>query len=100
MAATLPKHVLVCPSGREAVSVAVTQAAQTRRCVLWLDDLERFLGSGGLTAAQLGRSIIGAGHHRVILATLRAAEEARLADAAADTNDGARDAGSTGSRST
>ena len=92
MAATLPKHVLVCPSGREAVSVAVTQAAQTRRCVLWLDDLERFLGSGGLTAAQLGRLIIGAGHHRVILATLRAAEEARLADAAADTDDGARDA--------
>jgi hypothetical protein len=92
MAATLPKHVLVCPSSREAVSVAVTQAAQARRCVLWLDDLERFLGSGGLTAAQLGRLIIGAGHHRVILATLRAAEEARLADAAADADDGARDA--------
>jgi tetratricopeptide (TPR) repeat protein len=92
MAATLPKHVLVCPSSREAVSVAVTQAAQARRCVLWLDDLERFLGSGGLTAAQLGRLIIGAGHHRVILATLRAVEEARLADAVADADDGARDA--------
>jgi hypothetical protein len=70
MAATLPKHVLVCPSSRESVSVAVTQAAQARRCVLWLDDLERFLGSGGLTAAQLGRLIIGAGQQRVILATL------------------------------
>jgi len=92
MAATLPRHVLVCPSSREAVSVAVTQAAQARRCVLWLDDLERFLGSGGLTAAQLGRLIIGAGNHRVILATLRAAEEARLADAAADADDGVRDA--------
>ena len=92
MAATLPKHVLVCPSSRESVSVAVTQAAQARRCVLWLDDLERFLGSGGLTAAQLGRLIIGAGQHRVILATLRAAEEARLADAAADADDGVRDA--------
>src|ERR1700722_16314322 len=92
MAATLPKNVLVCPSGREAGSVAVTQAAQTRRCVLWLDDLERFLGSGGLTAAQLGRLIIGAGHHRVILATLRAVEEARLADAAADADEGARNA--------
>jgi tetratricopeptide (TPR) repeat protein len=92
MAATLPKHVLVCPSSREAVSVAVTQAAQAPRCVLWLDDLERFLGSGGLTAAQLGRLIIGSGHHRVILATLRAAEEARLADAVADADDGVRDA--------
>jgi hypothetical protein len=92
MAATLPKHVLVCPSSRESVSVAVTQAAQARRCVLWLDDLERFLGSGGLTAAQLGRLIIGAGQNRVILATLRAAEEARLADAAADADDGVRDA--------
>jgi hypothetical protein len=92
MAATLPRHVLVCPSSREAVSVAVTQAAQARRCVLWLDDLERFLGSGGLTAAQLGRLIIGGGHRRVILATLRAVEEARLADAAADADDGVRDA--------
>src|SRR3984957_16390183 len=92
MAATLPKHVLVCPSGRAAGSVEAVQAASSRPCVLWLDDLERFLGSGGLTAAQLGRLIIGAGHHRVILATLRAAEEARLADAAADADDGARDA--------
>jgi hypothetical protein len=70
----------------------VTQAAQLRRCVLWLDDLERFLGSDGLTAAQLGRLTIGPGHHRVILATLRAVEEARLTDAAADGDDGARDA--------
>ena len=83
MAATLPGHLLVCPSGRDAVAVAVTRAAQARRCVLWLDDLERYLGSGGLTAAQVGRLIIGNDHHRVIIATLRAAEEARLTAAAA-----------------
>ena len=76
--ATLAGHVLICPSGRDAIVAAVDRAAQERRCVLWLDDLERYLGAGGLTAALLGRMITGEGHHRVIVATIRAAEEARL----------------------
>ena len=76
--ATLPGHVLICPSGREAIGEAVDRAAQARRCVLWLDDLERYLGAGGLTAAQLGRLLTGEGHHRVIVATIRSAERARL----------------------
>ena len=75
---TLAGHVLICPSGRDAIAVAVDRAAQERRCVLWLDDLERYLGAGGLTAAQLGRLLTGEGHHRVIVATIRAAEQARI----------------------
>ncbi len=82
---TLTGHVLICPSGRDAIAVAVDRAAQARRCVLWLDDLERYLGVGGLTAAQLGRLLTGEGHHRVIVATNRPAEQARLtADATSD----------------
>jgi tetratricopeptide (TPR) repeat protein/membrane protein YdbS with pleckstrin-like domain len=82
---TLGGHVLICPSGREAIAVAVDRAAQERQCVLWLDDLERYLGAGGLTAAQLGRLLSGEGHHRVIVASIRAAEQARItADAAGD----------------
>jgi hypothetical protein len=75
---TLPGHVLICPANREALGVAVDRAAAERRCVLWLDDLERYLGAGGLTPEQLGRLLTGSGHHRVVVATIRAAEQARI----------------------
>jgi hypothetical protein len=77
-AATLPGHLLVYPAGRDAVAVAVTRVAQARQSVLWLDDLERYLGTGGLTSVQVGRLITGTGGHRVVIATLRAAEQARI----------------------
>jgi hypothetical protein len=76
--AALPDHVLVVPQSREFVSVAVDKAAGTRRCVLWLDDLENYLGSEGLTREGVARVVTGKRSHRVIVATLRAAEEALL----------------------
>jgi len=75
---TLPGHVLICPGSREALGVAVDRAAAERRCVLWLDDLERYLGADGLTPEHLGRLLAGSGHHRVVVATIRAAEQARI----------------------
>ena len=78
VAALLPGHVLICPVNREALGVAVKRAAAERRCVLWLDDLERYLGAGGLTPEDLARLLTGSGHHRVVVATIRAAEEARI----------------------
>ena len=78
MTATLADHQLICPGDRAALAVAVTRAAQARRCVLWLDDLERFLGIGGLNAARLARLLTANEAHRVIIATMRAAEQARL----------------------
>jgi tetratricopeptide (TPR) repeat protein len=76
--ATLPDHSLIAPDGMDAIPDAVSQAADERRCVLWLDDLERFLGPGGITAADLARLLSDTGQHRVIVATIRAAEQARL----------------------
>jgi tetratricopeptide (TPR) repeat protein len=76
--ATLPEHVLIAPVGQEAVRAAVVAASAARRCVLWLDDAETHLGSGGLRRNDVLRLLGGTGHHRVIVATLRAAEEARL----------------------
>jgi tetratricopeptide (TPR) repeat protein len=82
---TLASHLLIRPSGRDFVATAVDRAARERRCVLWLDDLERYLGAGGLTAFQVGRLLTGDGHHRVIMATIRAAERTRMtADAPGD----------------
>ncbi len=78
MTAMLPGYQLIRPMNREAVAVAVTRAAQTPQCVLWLDDLEGYLGTGGLTATQLGRLVIGDGHDHVIIATLRTYERALI----------------------
>jgi tetratricopeptide (TPR) repeat protein len=76
--AVLPDHVLVVPESREGVAVAVKKAAGIRRCVLWLNDLEGYLGTGGLTRKHITELLAGDDHHRVIVATLRAAEEDRL----------------------
>jgi tetratricopeptide (TPR) repeat protein len=80
MAVTLAEHVLIAPSDRGTLSVAVAKAAETKMCVLWLNDLENFLGGGaGLSRTQVTKLVSGDGHHRVILSTLRAAEERRFA---------------------
>lgn len=78
MTATLADHVLVCPAERDAIATAVSRAAQARRCVLWLDDLERFLGIGGLNVSLLARLVTADKGHQVILATMRSAERARI----------------------
>ena len=85
---TLGDHVLVVPRSREALTVAVDQAAKTRRCVLWLDDIERYLGPGGLSPADVARVLAGARSHRVIVATLRSAEETLLTDKVGDDEGG------------
>ena len=76
--AVLPDHLLIVPDGRDGVVAAVAEALTLRRCVLWLDDLERFIGAGALSAKHVSEVLVGGGHHRVIVATLRAVEEDRL----------------------
>jgi tetratricopeptide (TPR) repeat protein len=83
VAAVLPDHVLVAPQNRSAVANAVSAAESTRRCVLWLDDLENYIGAGGLTRAGIARVMAGRRVHRVIVATLRATEEILLTSDAA-----------------
>jgi tetratricopeptide (TPR) repeat protein len=82
--ATVPDHLLLAPASREALPAAVARMAREHRCVLWLDNLERFLGTGGLTRTGIARLLAGAGHHRLIVATLRAGEMERYADLSAD----------------
>lgn len=75
--AVLPDHRLVEPGGVDDVRAAVDTVIATRRVVLWLDDLERYLGRAGLTGV-LVRSVLAAdGGDRHIVATLRAEEYAR-----------------------
>ena len=64
------------PDDRSSLLAAKTAAVQQGHCVVWLDDLERYLGAGGLTAHSL-RQIIHAGRDVVVVGTIRAHESAR-----------------------
>jgi hypothetical protein len=74
MRASLPHHVCVVPAAPQALADAVKEARASRPAVLWLDDLERFLGSDALASAGLAELLDGDGV--VVVATLRAHERA------------------------
>jgi eukaryotic-like serine/threonine-protein kinase len=78
MRSELRRYRVVQPTRRDGVMAAAARAAATPRTVLWLDDLERFLGSGGLTGAA-AREVLGArGDARLIVATMRSEEYAKF----------------------
>ncbi|MEV6676534.1 tetratricopeptide repeat protein [Streptomyces erythrochromogenes] len=76
--ALFPGHAFVRPLGRAALPRALRVAATRRRAVLWLDDLEEFLGAGGLTTAMLAAMSAPAPGRRVVLATMRTQEFRRF----------------------
>ena len=80
MRATVPDHLLLMPANREALPTALSRMLRESRCILWLDDVERFLGSGGLTRTGITQILAPRGHGRIILGTMRAAELARYVD--------------------
>ncbi|MDQ3765474.1 MAG: hypothetical protein M3460_29740 [Actinomycetota bacterium] len=77
MRALLPNHRLIEPIGREAIGIAVETVMANPRCVLCLDDLERFLGAGGLTGVAVDKVLAASGGDRFLLATMRAEEHAK-----------------------
>ncbi|MFG2043857.1 tetratricopeptide repeat protein [Dactylosporangium sp. NPDC048998] len=77
MRRTLPGHVCVDPRGPDGLAAAVTAARRHRPSVLWLDDLERYLGQGGLTQTVVG-DLLDVPGDVVILATIRAHERDAL----------------------
>jgi eukaryotic-like serine/threonine-protein kinase len=74
----LPGHRLVQPASRSEVQSAAGCVAATPQTVLWLDDLERFLGSGGLTGAEIHEILMSPGEDRYIVATMRSEEYAKF----------------------
>ncbi|GAA0900060.1 hypothetical protein Vau01_110530 [Virgisporangium aurantiacum] len=69
---------LVEPLVRAGVPAAVQLVVGAGRCVLWLDDVERFLGENGLGRHHLD-AIRNAGGERYVVATIRAEEYVRFA---------------------
>lgn len=70
---------LAVPSGRRALPVVVASLADAVNSVLWLDDLERFIGPGGITPAMVADLIAGRKGRVTVLATIRTAEYDRFA---------------------
>lgn len=71
IAAAVPGHVLVAPGDGAAFVAALNRVTRLPRCVLWLDDVERFLGSDGLTRTRISQILDKQRHHRLIVATAR-----------------------------
>lgn len=74
----LPDHWLVVPQRPADLSAALEAARQAGDCVVWLDDIERYLGPEGLTVqvvTELARRDAG---QVVLLGTIRSHEHAQL----------------------
>jgi hypothetical protein len=80
MRAVLPGHLLIAPSAEGGGDLAATlgHARSRRETLLWLDNLLAFLRDGRLTRKDIAELLAGDDHHRVILATIRAADESQL----------------------
>ena len=76
MRACLPSHVCVSPQHPDALRAALAAVRQNRPSVLWLDDVERFLGLNGISRADLD-ALLDLGSV-VVIATLRALERQRF----------------------
>ncbi|WP_329321554.1 tetratricopeptide repeat protein [Streptomyces sp. NBC_01262] len=73
-----PDHLLAVPSSREALAAVATSLSEVPRAVLWLDELERFLGPGGLTPALAAGLATKPGREMILLGTMRTAEYERF----------------------
>jgi tetratricopeptide (TPR) repeat protein len=77
MRTCLADHKFIRPAGKQDLPEALALAKRQRRCVVWLDELDRYLGVDGLTAEMLTPLFAEDGRHRVVLATMRSHERAR-----------------------
>ena len=72
MRSALPGHVFLQPAGKRDLPGVLQMAGQQRLSVVWLDDLEHYLGVDGLTPGMLSPLLAAHDRHTVVLATIRA----------------------------
>jgi tetratricopeptide (TPR) repeat protein len=77
-------HTILVPATRFAVPGAVQWALEHPRSVLWLDDLEKFFGTGGGLSWQHAAVLSRSGGGLLTLATMRAEERAQLLAGSSD----------------
>ncbi|MEU6090868.1 hypothetical protein ABZ865_29560 [Streptomyces sp. NPDC047085] len=72
-----PRHAFIRPLSRAALAGALEMARRKRRAVLWLDDLENYLGADGVTTSMLTGLFQDRAGRIVVLATMRSQEYRR-----------------------
>lgn len=72
------KYHLIVPDSRESAVPLVDLVVRTRRAVVWLDELDVFLGVGGLTAGHVQRMLGSEDSSVVILATMSAQQHGKF----------------------
>ncbi|WP_441248904.1 tetratricopeptide repeat protein [Kitasatospora sp. McL0602] len=73
-----PERLFVRPLGKDALPLAFEQIRRRRRdSLLWLDDLESYLGAGGLTGQELGELLAERPGRVTVVATMRTEEHRR-----------------------
>jgi hypothetical protein len=70
----LSGHIFIEPISRDSISAALQAAQMHGQTVVWLDDLENYLGPNGLTITAVQRMIRDTG--AVLIATMRTEEHA------------------------
>lgn len=73
----LSDHVLVRPLSGEALEESAPVIVEEARCVVWLDDLDRYLGAGGLSTELLTQLFGDGSRQVVVLATMSTYQRAR-----------------------
>ncbi|MFG2440543.1 tetratricopeptide repeat protein [Streptomyces sp. NPDC048508] len=73
MRAVRPDHVFACPTP-SGLSTLLPAVQREKRCIVWLDDLERYLGAQGLTATLLAQLLGDTSRDVLVLSTIRTQE--------------------------
>lgn len=74
MRRNFPRRALVVPAGKASLPVLLELGLVVEDAVVWLDDLETYLGSDGLDEHVLDRLTGDPGRAVIVLATMRASE--------------------------
>ncbi|MBM9508530.1 tetratricopeptide repeat protein [Actinacidiphila acididurans] len=70
MREALPEHLLVAPQEPESLRAAIEHSKRLPSAVLWLDQIDRYLQTGGLTLHDV-QHLVDGGKYRAIVATIR-----------------------------
>lgn len=73
----LSGHVLAWPPSDKTLAEFAPVIAKVDRCVVWLDDLDGYLGAGGLSTDLLTRLLGDGSRHVVVLATMSTHQRAQ-----------------------
>ncbi|EST18121.1 tetratricopeptide repeat-containing protein [Streptomyces niveus] len=71
--AVRPDHVFACPTP-SGLFTLLPAVQKEKKCIVWLDDLERYLGAQGLTATLLAQLLGDGSRDVLVISTMRAQE--------------------------